>query len=427
MFRTLLFKPPPSEQISAFVLRNMRWFFFDGVTAAVSMAILNTFYTLYLESLGATNAQIGLLASLSSFSSLVMLLPGAWLAEKTGSRKGMVLLGSGGLNRLLLFVTIFLPFLFGGEVLILAAVAIKALMDGFANFSIPAWTSLSADLVPLEKRGRFFAARNLAMSVSTMATTFLAGYLIAGFGKPVGYQVALGVAFIWGVTASFCYSRLQEPGREGGAHASPPNRGNYSPAAIWQTLRADSNFRAYCIFTLLWSGSINIAAPFFPIYLVRELKATPDVVGVLSTILQIAALPATHLFGRLVDRWGGRRTQLLTGFLIPLLPILWMLPRAPWGLAGVYIYDGIVWSGYGLASFNFMLTLAPPGQLTRYTAFQQMVMATAVTLGSALGGLLVEELGYLPVFAISGAGRLVAMLFYWRFVRQPSPVPQAAG
>jgi len=293
------------------------------------------------------------------------------------------------------------------------------MVDNFNVLGVPAWTSLAADIVPMQHRGRFFATRNLIMNLSTMVTTLAIGRLITSVGKPGGFQLAMAISFGMGVIATLVYSRIKEPTAE---KAAIPQ--SYSPKSLLATLKGDTNLRHYSIFLFMWNGTISLAGPFFAIYLVRELKATTEIVGTLTMLATLAGMPATYFFGKLVDRWGGWKTQLLTGFLIPFLPWLWMLAGTPWGTAPAYLYDGIVWAGYTLASFSFMLTLTSPAKLTLYNSIAQVMVALGATIGASLGGIMISAWGFKAVFAISGAGRLLAMLFFWRFVK---PADRAAA
>lgn len=71
--------------------RNLKYFFFDGVSASASDSIVTTYITLYLLALGASSASIGLMASLASMSAVFLLIPGAVLVDRTGKRKEIVL------------------------------------------------------------------------------------------------------------------------------------------------------------------------------------------------------------------------------------------------------------------------------------------------------------------------------------------------
>jgi MFS family permease len=414
VFRTLLVKPPAGTNIPETILKNMRWFLYDGLFSASALAIINVFYTLYLESLGASSSQIGMMSSLSNLIMLVVMLPGAWLSERAGSRKKAVLF-SLGLSRFFILVSALLPFWFTGQAAVLPVIAVRLLIDNFNVVSVPPWTSLSADIVPMQHRGRYFATRNLVMSVSTMFTTLAVGRLISSAGRPQGFQAAMALAFAIGMFSTWMYSRIHEPAAKAAKVTS------YSPRALIATLRNDGNLRNYAIYIFMWNASIALAGPFIQIFYVREVHATTAIVGTMTMIATLSGLFSTHLSGKLVEKWGGYKIQLISGLTVPLLPVIWGLVQSPWGALPAYLYDGFVWSANTLASFNFMLTLAKPSKLTLYNSIVQVGTSMGAILGASVGGLLVDAIGFRTVFFISGAARLLSMLVFWRMVR-PAPL-----
>jgi MFS family permease len=76
-----------------------------------------------------------------------------------------------------------------------------------------------------------------------------------------------------------------------------------------------------------------------------------------------------------------------------------------------------------------LLTITPQVRRTRYIALYRTILQSAAGLAPLLGGLIVDQIGFLPVFAFSGLGRLVSVLLLLRFVREPHPqdsaIPQA--
>ena len=68
---------------------------------------------------------------------------------------------------------------------------------------------------------------------------------------------------------------------------------------------------------MIWNFSLNIAGPFFNVYLVKDLSATAFMVGFLSIVSSISGLPAQRLFGQLNDRWGPRKVILCDGLDYP--------------------------------------------------------------------------------------------------------------
>jgi MFS family permease len=414
-----------SDRLRPSVRRNLRWFWFDGVFASASDSIVVAYLSLFVLALGATRAQIGLISSLSSLSAALLLLPGAAIVERWGRRKQVVVLSGGGIARVALLLLALAPLAFAGPPAIYIAIALAVVRSATANLGVPAWMSITADIVPLQWRGRYFATRNMAMGLAGMALTLLVGQLIARVGAPGGYQLAMGLAFAIGMASTFSFAHLEEGEPLTASTASQTaSRGSQEP--LLRHLRAHPDFLSFCATAALWNFSLNIAGPFFNVYLVEDLNASADVVGALNVLSPLAALPGQRLLGPLADRWGPRRVQLITGLLIPLLPWAWALTRSPWHVVPVNLAGGFLWAGYNLANFNFLLDLTPEERRPRYSALYQIVVMTSLAGGAALGGVVAEQWGYATIFVLSGIGRLVAALLFARFVHQPTGNAAAA-
>jgi MFS family permease len=418
-----------TQQLRPPIRHNLRSFWFDGLFAASSNEVLLAYLTLFLLALDATPAQIGLMSSLSSLGAAAMLLPGAALVERWGQRKRIVVLTGGGAARVALMLTPLVPLLFTGPMAIYAVIALAVARDAFSQLGMPAWTSLTADIVPLKWRGRFFASRNIVVGLVKIPFIYLVGLLITRLsspGNPTGYQLALGLSFLLGVAATVSYVSIRE------STASPvQTRGGISWTAFLQHLRARPEFLAFCATAALWNLSIMIAGPFFNVYLVESLRATPAIVGILSTISTLAALLGQRLFGTMADRWGAQRVQLVTGLIIPLLPWSWALTRSPWHVVPIDVAGGFLWAGYNLANFNMLLTITPEDLRPRYSALYQIVVMIALAIGSAIGSIILEQWGYYVLFILSGIGRLAAALLFAsqgrRFDHQPVATGDATG
>jgi predicted MFS family arabinose efflux permease len=84
----------------------------------------------------------------------------------------------------------------------------------------------------------------------------------------------------------------------------------------------------------------------------------------------------------------------------------------------VNVFGGFLWAGYNLASFNNLLLLIPADQRERYTALYQIVVMAASAAGAALGGVIATQWGFSANFALSSAGRGLAILIFVLFVRR---------
>ncbi len=389
---------------------NLRWFWYDGLFSAFSDNILLTYLNLFVLALGATPAQIGLMTSLSSLGSAVLLLPGALLVERFGHRKQLTLLTGGGVSRLALLGLAVAPMMLGGSPLIAVAMALVIGRTAMAFMSFPGWMALTSDMIPIEGRGRYFANRNLAMVLAGIIVVYAMGELITHTPQPLGYQLAIGLAFLFGACSTLSFARVKDP--KGDAPAVSSN--DFTLRGLWKDLVSDRNILAYNLIMALWNFSLNIAAPFFSLYQVQMLNASGTMVALISIASSVSSLVAQRRIGLLADRWGARKLQMISGLLIPLLPWLWIFITEAWQAIPINLFGGALWAAYSLAALNYLLEMAPSEKLARYAAINQIIVMAALAAGAAVGGLITNQSGYHAVFVVSGIGRLIAaLLFVW--------------
>src|SRR5690606_11998532 len=144
-------------------VRSLRYFWLDGLFAAISENFYLGLVTLYALAYGATNGQVGTMTAVANLLGALALFPGALLVERAGQREAMVVWSGGGVARVLLLLLAMMPFAITQPALAIAAIIIlnglRAFMGNLAN---PGWTSMVADLVPGAIRGRYFGSRNMA-------------------------------------------------------------------------------------------------------------------------------------------------------------------------------------------------------------------------------------------------------------------------
>ena len=190
--------------------QNLRRFFLNGLFASASDSIILTYLTLFVLSLGATSSNIGLITALAGLSATFLLIPGAMLIDKTGNHKKIVLLTRGVASNVCILLLAVLPLVIKGKNIIWIAIAIKVIMDGLWNFSLPVWIPITADVIPLSWRGKRFATRNLVMGFSALVMNYFIGQVISLLGEPVGYQWSLLLAFCFGIISAGFFSRIRD-------------------------------------------------------------------------------------------------------------------------------------------------------------------------------------------------------------------------
>lgn len=405
-------------------LRNMRAYWFDGFFAAACDNIVVTYLVLYLLALGATRAEIGLMSSLTNLAAALLLIPGAMLVERIGHRMGISLAG-GAWARIALVLLALLPLAFGGRAAIILAIILSVSRDAMSNLAFPAWMAITGDICPIEGRGRFFASRNLAMGAAGMLSTLLVGWLITRLAQPAGYQYSLALAFGLGMVSTYSFAHIKDqPSKTVQLKSS-----SLALPALVRELGHQPGFAALCATAVIWNFSLNVAGPFFTVHLVQGLGATPLMVALTSIASSLSTLLVQPRLGILADKWGPRRMQMISGLLIPIVPFMWVFATAAWNVIFINIISGVLWGAYSLSSFNYLLALIPEDQRARYSAFYQVLVMVSLSIGAAVGGLVVTRWGMHAVFIFSSVGRLVAAVLFARFVHSPrrAAVPATTG
>lgn len=157
---------------------------------------------------------------------------------------------------------------------------------------------------------------------------------------------------------------------------------------------------------------MQLAGPFFNVYLVTGLGADMTMVGIVTAISSLTALAGLAVFGRLMDRKGAVWLQVVTGFPIVLLPVAWAFYTEPWQVGVNNFFGGFLWAGFNLANFTLLLQLTPEPGRAHAVALYQTVVFTSAVIGPLVGGYLADNVSFQLVFGLSGMGRLIAMLIF---------------
>lgn len=400
--------------MTATQMHNLRDFWLDGIFAAISEAFYLAYIPLFAVAYGATNEQVGWITAIGNLAGALALFPGARVLEKTGRAKSLVVWTGGGMARVALLLLALVPlFNLPPTAAIIAITTLNGLRAFMANFANPAWTALVADIVPEIMRGRYFSTRNLTMGFVTLIVSALAGWLIyagntVAFDDKFGFQIIFFLAFATGMVSTWAFNRIIEPKIK-----LPAVEEKQSRESLGKAILSSPGFLGLVISAFVWNLALQIAGPFFNVYLVTHLGADTTMVGIATAASSLTGLIGLPFFGRLLDRRSSIWLQIVTGFPIVLLPIAWAFFTAPWQVVVNNLFGGFVWAGYNLASFNILLELTPKRQRAQTVALYQTAVFFSAVIGPLAGGYL-ADIDFRIVFWLSGIGRLISMLlFVW--------------
>ena len=386
----------PQDQILPEDLEaGKRWLVRNGAAAQMMETFAaGTFLTAYALQLGASNAIIGILAAIPYLMN-VMQLFGVFLIERYRARR-IVCLVAGAISRPALLLMAGAAFL--GSPNAALSVLVVAFVIRYASGAIVgcSWNSWVRDLIPEKQFGRFFGERLMYMSIAGMvfglaAAGFVDYWKSADFAaERFAYPLLLTAAFVSGAFGVYCMSRVAEP------RIDIETGGQSLFSRLSQPLR-DGNFRRLIIFLMTWNFAVNLAAPFFTVYMLTRLGLDLLTVILLTTLSQIGNIVIMRQWGQLVDRFSNKSVLQVCGPLFILCIFAWTFTTFPERhsltiplLVLIHLLAGIATAGVTLASSNIALKLAPRGRATAYLATNSLAVSFAAGSAPIFGGLFAD-------------------------------------
>ncbi len=408
-------------ELGAQRVAGLRFFYLDGLFSSLSDNLVAGFLELFLLSYGVSNGIIGLNTSIANLCASVAIIPGAMAISRVRSRKRLVVFTGGGIGRFGLLAISLVPLVAGDSATaVVCLVCLNALRAVMGNFCNPAWTSMVADLVPATSRGRYFGKRNVAIIAASIIAAPLAGRVvksltgIAAFPQ-LGYQAIFFLSFAAGMLATASFARIPD--------SSVSEESSIKPKGFpLRSLLSDRRFAGFAASAFVWNTALQVSAPFFNVYLVSSLGASAATVGLLTAVASVSTLFGQLAFGRITDKRGDIFVQVLTGLLVPLLPLSWLFVASAGQVVFINIASGLLWAGYNLSSFNILLKLTPNDHRPEATAIYQTLVTSSAILGPLIGGAMADTLGYKAVFAASGIGRFAGILLFIVLVARTGPM-----
>lgn len=388
------------------IRQNSRMITLDGF-CSMGMGALQggVFLSAFALALGASNYEIGLIASIA-FLSQFMQLPGLYLLKQVQKRRVLVLFAAGASRLLWLFI-ILIPAIFvnRGVTFLLQWLITAMLIGGMAG---PSWNSLLRDVIPPEKMGSIFARRMMLGTVFALSLNLGGGYFVDWWQESFAghslyaYSILFSAGLLLGVIGLFSISRIVEPT----LHIAK------GESLIKQlgTPFADKNFRNLLFFIAFWTFAINLAGPFFIIYMLKRIKITVFMVTLLTVTSQLSNIFFLRIWGKLSDRFSSKSVLAVSGPLFIIVILSWTFTTMPERyfltiplLFIIHFFSGASTAGVSLGSANIALKLSPKGTSHIYMTVFSLVTALTGSVAPLLGG----------VFADFFSARELSLAFNW--------------
>jgi len=376
------------------IQKGLKFVIKDGLaTQAMITLTSGVFLVAFALQMGASNIIIGLLAAIPPLSQLIQ-IPAVYLIEKFRVRKAICVYTTGMSRFFWLFIAL-TPFFFSsrlGLIILLIALFMNTILAAISNCS---WNSWMRDLIPERQLGRFFSKRMglsllIGMILSLSAALFIDLWK-KHFDAIYGYSILFLLAFLAGMAGVYFISKIPEPrmmGRESGKFLS----------MLSQPFK-DFNFKNLLIFSGSWNFAINLAAPFFTVYMLKMLQLDISLIIALGILSQLTNLTFLRIWGKISDNHSNKSVLSVSSPLFLLCILAWTFTTMPEKhvltlplLIAIHFFMGISLAGVNLASRNISLKLAPRQQATPYLAAHSIINSLAAGIAPIIGGGLADYL-----------------------------------
>ncbi|MFC1570611.1 MFS transporter [Candidatus Omnitrophota bacterium] len=373
------------------VQRGMKAIIQDGMaTSAMGTLTGGVFLTAFALQLGASNYVIGLLAAIGPLMNLFQ-IPCIYLVEKIKNRKAIVVTSS-LLSRSFWLLIAAIPFLFSSRVGIIVLVLGMAAHSVLAAVAGTAWNPWLRDLLPQDKLGSFFSKRMRMATILGIVLSLVSATYIDQWRKffpeqaIYGYSILFVLGFIAGVIGVLYLSRVPEP-------RMVPPEGKVNFLGMLSVPFKDDNFRKLMAFLGSWTFAVNLAAPFFTVYLLKRLHMEMSVVIGLSILSQVVHLLFLKIWGKFTDRFTNKSVLSVSGPMFLICILAWIFTTMPDKhiltfplLIFIYTFMGIATAGTNIAAGNIGMKLAPKGKATSFLTVSSFVNSLAASFSPILGG-----------------------------------------
>lgn len=414
--------------------KSLRYAIKDGIYFAIMGGAGESYISPFAIYLKLTNSQIGLLASIPQLLGALMQLFSVSVLNRLKDRMPLIIYGvvAQAISWIPLLV---LPLIFKPYASALLIIAVTAYYI-FGNLATPPWNSLMGDIVPESNRGAYFGYRNRIMSMFSLGAIALGGLLLHGTEKAgmpwIGFSLLFVLALIARLLSAYSLSRMDNP------LYHVDDKDDFSLIEFFAGFR-HSSFVRFVIYTGLMHFSVMLAGPFFAVYMLRDLHFSYLQFMIAAAVAVLMQYFTLHNWGKFGDRFGNRKVLEITGFTLPLVPVLWLFTDNFYLILVIQMLSGLTWAGFSLSMANFIYDAIPSPRLAKSFAIFNILNAFGIFLGGAIGGWLS---GYLPgslyvfdariniisnlqwLFLISGVLRLIISLIFLPTIMEIREVEQ---
>ncbi len=395
----------------SFVSGNVLILLIGWAVTDFAYVLPDTYYSLFVESLGASPFLIGTILSASWFVMAFLQLAGGYWADKRGRK---ILIISASFGRALIFLIFAAAptwhFILLGEILV-----------GVSAISQPALMAIVADSLPPEKRGLGFSL-SMVVGATSILSPIVAGILYLKYDLVNGMRIAyLIVSACWFASGLILF-RLTETLKTEKTNVSWTEVFKQYPKAfkecitVWKFV-PKSMLYLLLVFTPV-TFFIRMCMPYYVLYANHALKIEEFQWALLQTSYSVAFYSLLLPTGKLVDVFGRKKPLLLSSVFFAFGIVLFIYGD----VARLYIFFALSAIGNALiftAYPSLQADLTPKeyrGKVMGFSNFIDCLLGSGALL---LGGFLYENVSPITPFLLLLAIMIFTAVATFIFITEP--------
>lgn len=373
-------------------MRGLRWLLAgEGLNSGAVMLALTTPFVLFLDELGFSKSQIGLLSSLIHLTAPLALII-APAVERFGLKRTYLTFMS--TRNAVLCCMIMLPWMIAGMGFDVAFICAIGLMGMYGLLRVIAEIALypwMVEAIPNSVRGRFVAMSSMVSTATRLGAVLVSGYVIGQFTGLWRYQTLIAFGCCLGLASVLVRWKVL-----GGEPQRARSR-TFHLKEIKDAL-SDRNLLRFVVGAALLVLGTHSWGTFAPLFLKDVVGLSRAEVVLLQSGTMLGGVSFSYLWGHAADRYGSKPVLIVGIAIVIGVPLGWLaMPvHSAWSL--YWAVTIAVMAGVGAVAWeighNRMLyvNVVPAAKKMVYMAIFYAVVEIIRFIGPLASGLLLDHL-----------------------------------
>ena len=294
-----------NEARSALLSPVLRWFMFAMVLANISSSMYGFLLPNYINELGASIEQVGLVFSLTSIVALGLQILGGWISDSIGRLRAIAI---GSIGGILGYVALLLA---PSWQWMLLAISINQIPFALVG---PSFGAFIAENSTQENRGRVYGITESIYQITGVIGPPLGGLLVGRYNFRFMFVIA-AVLYSMAAGLRIWMARTMTSPKDGSPDKLTLSSLKTSLKAVWLMIIGGGVVTWIFLTDGVRDIAFRLSGELQPLYLEKVAGISYAQIGLLGSIFSISMMFVPLLSGRLSDRFG-ERVPITGGFLL---------------------------------------------------------------------------------------------------------------